>query len=59
MGMARVARLLRPVRGIAGGHPSDSRRPLLSPGGDDGADNSGPHGSVRGRGRARHKEPVH
>jgi hypothetical protein len=40
--LARVMRLLRAAGWITGGRSSESRRFLLSPGGDDGADMGGP-----------------
>jgi hypothetical protein len=46
-GLARVARLLRPVGGIAGGHRAIHDAILLSPSGEDGPDNIGPCGSGR------------
>jgi hypothetical protein len=45
MGLARVARLLRLVGEIAGGHHAIHDAILLSPSGEDGPDNVGPRGS--------------
>jgi hypothetical protein len=53
MGPARVARLLRPVGGIAGGHCAIHGTILLSPSGEDGPDDVGPRGRDGEKERAR------
>jgi hypothetical protein len=53
MGLARVAQLLRPVGGIAGGHRVIHGAILLSPSGEDGPDDVGPRGRDGEKERAR------